>query len=368
MLNKLTAFVATSAAVAGALAAPAPGAVAATVAGGPTVVLRQLRATRREVPSYRVSLPYPALLGTTPAAAAVSAVLHADAEHLAAGFFTELVGEHPLPGAVSAPATLFGGVTTDIDTGAFVGFTTAASSFPSGAAHPTTAIVTRTFDMTTGHALALADLFRPGSDWLQVLSRESRALLPKELGPSAIPAMYLPGTTPEAANFTGWALTPFGLRIQFSDYQVAAYVAGTPAIVIPFAALADVARPHGPLARAQPTGPVRMQLLPAPSVSHVALCDTTLGYSTTAVPRPLRCGGGALNVEAWDSFAAGAPQILSAGPRASAARVRRAMCTLVRTESAAADYTRAAESVAASYYAWSFGTAPAKGFPASCSR
>lgn len=85
--------------------------------------------------------------------------------------------------------------------------------------------------------------------------------------------MFDPGTAPVAANFTAWSLSPFGLRITFQDSQVAASAAGTPSVAIAYRALAGIAAPNAGMAKAKASGPVDMQLLPARSVSAVALCD-----------------------------------------------------------------------------------------------
>ncbi|MGH2687301.1 MAG: hypothetical protein ACRDKW_00615 [Actinomycetota bacterium] len=45
------------------------------------------------------------------------------------------------------------------------------------AAHPGTTLVTESFDLETGHAYSLAELFKPGADYLGFLSDISRKLL-----------------------------------------------------------------------------------------------------------------------------------------------------------------------------------------------
>lgn len=359
--------------VVGALA-PLTGGVASVAsastasAAAPGVTLSTVRAHQQTPPAYSVSLPYPQLVGTSFAVQAINARLRADAYGVESGFFRELAAFGPAPAGAARPAvsSLFGGITTDIATARFVGFTTEDAMMPAGAAHPTAAVLTRTFDVRTGSPLALGDLFRTHSDYLSVLARESRALLRPQLGQLLDPVMFDPGTTPQAANFAGWALTPFGLRVTFGEYQVAAYAAGTPTIVIPWSALAGVARPGGPLSQAAAHGPVHMQLLPAAAPSVAPLCDAPLALSDSAIPRPLTCHGGAINVEAWNSFAGGAPGVLALGRRATPAEVHGASCRALQQMAAQAPYVRAAVGLAGAYEGWHFARSPLAGFPADC--
>ncbi len=333
----------------------------------PGAVLARIAAAHRANPSWTVSLPYPQLVTSSLAGEAINARLRSDAFGAESGFFQELARFGPLaPGAPHFASSLFGGVQTTIDTSRYVGFLSAAGIMPAGAAHPTTTVSTRTFDLRTGAALSLAELFRPKSDYLAVLSQQSRRLLRPVLGSYLDPTMFDPGTAPVAANFTAWSLTPFGLRITFQNYQVAAYAVGTPSIVIPYGALGGVAAANGPMAKAAASGPVHMQLLPARSVSAVALCDVPLSQSTTAVPTPLRCANGAINVEAWNSFAEGAAHVLSLTPQATVAQVKRASCLDLGNFVSAAPYVRAAVGLASAYNHWHFATSPLAGFPADC--
>lgn len=349
------------------VAGSAAAAQSAPAQSAPGAVLARITAAHRANPAWTVALAYPQLVGTSLAIQAINARLRSDAFGAESGFFQELASfGPPAPGAPHFASSLFGGVQTAIDTPRYVGFVSAAGIMPAGAAHPTTTVSTRTFELRTGRALSLAALFRPTSDYLAVLSRQSRRLLRPVLGRFLDPTMFDPGTAPVAANFTAWSLTPFGLRITFQNYQVAAYAVGTPSVVIPYAALAKVALANGPMAKAAASGPVHMQLLPARSVSAVALCDVPLGEHTSAVPTPLRCANGAINVEAWNSFAEGATHVLSLAPQATAAQVAQASCRDLGNFVSAAPYVRAAVGLASAYNHWHFATSPLAGFPADC--
>jgi len=100
-------------------------------------------------------------------------------------------------------------------------------------AHPNGYYRTFTFDLATGEALHLEDLFE-GPGYLETLSRISRERLAPELAARAqIPVdqvdrdMLNAGTTPFEDNFINFYLDGGELVILFPPYQVAAYVYGS---------------------------------------------------------------------------------------------------------------------------------------------
>jgi hypothetical protein len=116
-----------------------------------------------------------------------------------------------------------------------------------GGAHPNTAYYSLNYDLTEGRSLALADLFKPGSAYLEKLSTYClKTLRSREdvrlFGEKA-------GTAPEAQNYTVWNVTPDGLLITFNEYQVAVYAAGPQLVLVPYARLKDFIDPGGPLAQ-----------------------------------------------------------------------------------------------------------------------
>jgi len=129
------------------------------------------------------------------------------------------------------------------------------SEYLTGAAHGGAALETWTFDLTTGHRITLAELFRPGSGYLNVLSAESRTRLRALFHDPSLDDFINPGTTASAANFQSWQLAPSGLRITFGQYQVAPYALGMPSIVIPWTTLRPVLNLRSPVAAFLPLGP-----------------------------------------------------------------------------------------------------------------
>lgn len=125
-----------------------------------------------------------------------------------------------------------------------VGFT--KDTFYAGAAHPNHETLVLNYDLKAGRALRLADLFRPGSPYLKVISDYCL----KELkGGEDLPnEMIDEGAKAVPENYRNWLVKPEGLEITFDPYQVGPYVAGPQYVTIPYKALIRVINPAGPLA------------------------------------------------------------------------------------------------------------------------
>jgi hypothetical protein len=114
--------------------------------------------------------------------------------------------------------------------------------YVTGAAHPYHLSRTANFDLAQGKDLVLADLFRPGSNYLEVISAYCISQLEtRDLGFEATN----PGAAPTLENYRNWNITMDGLMITFDEYQVAAYAAGPQVVVIPYADLARLIQTPG---------------------------------------------------------------------------------------------------------------------------
>jgi hypothetical protein len=319
-------------------------------------------------PKYQVKIPYPQLVSSQqdPRLTRIDVVLGAAAQKSVAPFEQTLFDNTgpSLPGDETSMLT--GTATTDILNSDFASFTFNISQFYAGAAHPFATIETFNFDERTGRLIQLADLFQPGSDWLSVLSQECRSLLAAvaAVGPIGTGS----GTSPVASNFSAWALTPWGLSIQFQEYQVGPYADGQPTIMIPFSALRSVALAGGPLASIEASRPLRSPLLPAvvPPAVNECMAPTSWG---PAGPTPLRCSSGALNVGAWNEWNLGGNYLVTGlGRGVTLKTVERAMCADVKFDpSYSAPYEIRLETLSAMYYGWRFATNPTLQFPRYCS-
>ncbi len=119
--------------------------------------------------------------------------------------------------------------------------------YTDGAAHPYHFSKTVNFNLETGRAIMLDELFLPGSNYLQVFSDISKAdLSARDIG---FDPTFFAGADPTPENYKSWNITADGLLITFDEYQVAAYAAGPQTVTIPYGALKDIIDPNGPLGK-----------------------------------------------------------------------------------------------------------------------
>jgi len=100
---------------------------------------------------------------------------------------------------------------------------------------PRATTFTHTFncDLAGTRILALQDLFRAGSAYLDVLSTAARSQFPAQATPAA-DRTVAEGTAPVAGNFKAFLLTQAALVIVFPDYEVAAGTATAPQVSISY--------------------------------------------------------------------------------------------------------------------------------------
>ena len=124
-------------------------------------------------------------------------------------------------------------------------------SYYQGAAHPNSYTEVVNYDLKNGKQLKLADLFKPGSKFLQALSSYCIADLKKqqagEKGKALLDSEIENGAGPSAKNYQSWKITRKGLGINFDAYQVGPYAAGPQYVLVPYANLKDVINPDGPI-------------------------------------------------------------------------------------------------------------------------
>lgn len=130
-----------------------------------------------------------------------------------------------------------------------VGIEFTVSSYSAGAAHPNSYTEVVNFDLKNGKAIKLADLFTPGSKYLQTLSTYCIEELKKQAKAQGDNAAMdddwiKRGAGAELTNYDNWSITKKGLRITFDPYQVAAYAAGPQSVVVPYSALKEIIKPE----------------------------------------------------------------------------------------------------------------------------
>lgn len=125
-------------------------------------------------------------------------------------------------------------------------------SYYAGAAHPNSYSETLTFNLENGKAIKLAELFNPGSKYLQTISAYAIQDLKKQAkaqgGDSMLDDDWIQrGAGPDAKNYQSWTISKTGLGISFDAYQVAPYAAGPQQVTVPYASLKDIIKVDGPL-------------------------------------------------------------------------------------------------------------------------
>jgi hypothetical protein len=115
--------------------------------------------------------------------------------------------------------------------------------YSAGAAHPNSYSVTLNYDLDSGRALDLSDVFKPGSKYLETLANYAMRELRR-----ADRLTFPEGAEPTPDNYRSWNVLPDGLRINFDDYQVTPHAVGPQQVVVPYSELKSLLRPNGPLA------------------------------------------------------------------------------------------------------------------------
>lgn len=121
-----------------------------------------------------------------------------------------------------------------------------------GASSPTqsTLVETLNFNLGTGSLYNLSDLFKPNSNYLNLLSSESIQFLATQLASSNVSLAQLQNNTqlsPLPANFSAFSITTNAIVIGFSQGQIDQGSLGALSVTIPLSTLTSVISPSGPL-------------------------------------------------------------------------------------------------------------------------
>jgi uncharacterized protein DUF3298/peptidoglycan-N-acetylmuramic acid deacetylase PdaC-like protein len=133
----------------------------------------------------------------------------------------------------------------------FVSVAFTEGTYERGAAHGNSLTQVINFDVKTGKKLALGDLFKDKSKYLNVIASYCQKELSnrsKQRDSMVLPELIETGAGARADNYRAWNITKKGLWITFDPYQVAAYAAGPQYILVPYSVLKDIIKPDGPIA------------------------------------------------------------------------------------------------------------------------
>lgn len=113
-----------------------------------------------------------------------------------------------------------------------------------GRAHPYHQHQVLNFDLNTGKVLTLKEFFKPGSNYLNLISKRANKTLNEKLQDKW---MINEGTAPTDKNYQLWNLEANDILITFDEYQVAPYVDGSQEVEIPYSELTSLLKAKSPL-------------------------------------------------------------------------------------------------------------------------
>lgn len=123
-------------------------------------------------------------------------------------------------------------------------------TYYSGAAHGTTAYISRNYEMPSGKPVALEDLFAD-SGYVIRLSTIAREKLeqndvdiPEDTSLLEPDIWFFEGVSADPENFENFLILEDGMQLIFSNYQVAPYVVGQVRLTIPWEDLSDIMTPQ----------------------------------------------------------------------------------------------------------------------------
>ncbi len=114
-----------------------------------------------------------------------------------------------------------------------------------GRAHPYHNNRVVNFNLTTGKALSLNELFKKDSKFLQRLAEYSNKSLTHKL--KSDNWMIAQGTKADEKNFKNWNLQADSILITFDEYQVAPYVYGKQEVEVPYSELKKILSSKAPI-------------------------------------------------------------------------------------------------------------------------
>jgi hypothetical protein len=122
--------------------------------------------------------------------------------------------------------------------------------YNAGAAHGNSFTRTINYDLKADRELKLADLFKPGADYLKPISEivikdlQSRKMPDSDENMGLAQDIFADGAKPTEENYSAWNITKKGLMFTFDPYQVGPYAAGPQTVVIPIAKLREIINPN----------------------------------------------------------------------------------------------------------------------------
>jgi hypothetical protein len=223
---------------------------------GVEIVTRQIKENNKKL-KYEIDIQYPQLTGSgSPNYEKFNQTVRAMMTKKAGAFKAEMTSEEDPVSSEgvdeSMGSDLNAGYTVALARDDLISILFDVGSYSAGAAHPNSYSEVVNFDLRNGKQLKLADLFQPGSRYIQTLSAYCIADLKKQGKKQGEESMLdddwvQRGAGPDPENYGSWTISRKGLEITFDSYQVAAYAAGPQHVFVPYSVLKEIIKPDGPL-------------------------------------------------------------------------------------------------------------------------
>jgi hypothetical protein len=181
---------------------------------------------------YEINLRYLVVDKPSDAWAPFNAIAEAQVAEVIASFKQDLAAMGVITAAASPTSTLSSNWERFRLTRDFISVRLTYSVYMAGAAHPVPFTRVINFDPRTGTNLALAELFKPGADYLGAISTYCKRVLERR-GVLTFPE----GVEPKPENYANWNIGRNNLVIRFDVYQVAPYAAGPQECQMPLSQL-----------------------------------------------------------------------------------------------------------------------------------
>ena len=209
------------------------------IGGDSNVNSETLSGTIGEIGSYELSFPQ---ISDTPSDFAINGAIQSVADKIYLDFATELA-EMMNEGAPIGSSDLVGEGRIIFNNGYLLSVLFEGSTDWGGAASQQLWTDSIMIDLSNGQVLTSENLFQfeISTDWKEVVAEKSYDLLKERLGSEMV---WDEGLLPTGENFNNILVTQPGLLIIFDQYQVAAGVAGTPTVIIPWVEIAAIINPQ----------------------------------------------------------------------------------------------------------------------------
>ena len=209
------------------------------IGGESDVNLETLSGTIGEIGSYELSFPQ---ISDTPSDFAINGAIQSVADKIYLNFAAEL-SEMLNESTPMGSSHLVGEGRIIFNNGYLLSVLFEGSTDWGGAASQQLWVDSIMIDRSNGQVLTSENLFQLEitTDWKEVLAEKSYDLLMERLGSEMV---WDEGLLPTGENFNNILVTQPGLLIIFDQYQVAAGVAGTPTVIIPWVEIAAIINPQ----------------------------------------------------------------------------------------------------------------------------